>query len=40
MEAAGIERLLDDWPQRRRREALCRDLQALHLPIRKPPPWC
>ncbi|UXY51861.1 biliverdin-producing heme oxygenase [Pseudomonas tohonis] len=33
MEAAGIERLLDDWPERRRREALCRDLQALHLPI-------
>lgn len=33
LEAAGIERLLDDWPQRCRREALCRDLRALHLPI-------
>ncbi|CAN7310642.1 biliverdin-producing heme oxygenase [Aquipseudomonas alcaligenes] len=33
LETAGIERLLDDWPQRRRREALCRDLQTLQLPI-------
>lgn len=33
LEAAGIERLLPDWEQRRRRFVLTEDLRALALPV-------
>lgn len=36
LEGAGIERLLADWPQRRRRDALRHDLLALDLAVPTP----
>jgi heme oxygenase len=48
LEAAGIESMINDWPQRRRRQALFEDLQVLGsappppLPPLPPPSsgWC
>ncbi|WP_407293868.1 biliverdin-producing heme oxygenase [Stutzerimonas zhaodongensis] len=48
LEQAGIETMLDDWPQRSRRQVLLEDLQALGCLEPTPPPlgsalssgWC